>query len=260
MRVTRILFFFSIAVLFLIPQTSATEENVKDILRKIAYSYKKLNSLTDTFKILASIPAIKEKSELSFNVAFKKPNKILIEAKNQEEEELLLASDGKNLYTYVSTLKAYKKEKAPRKIPHEKNMEPQIANNFTISITISLILAENPYKELIESVTAAKPAKIERLYDKDVYFIEMEQKLKGPEGIGHTPSTLKLWIDKENYIILKSECVIEMLISATGEKTHMFILEEHPEIKVNEKVDDNIFKFIPPKNTKKVKKFNFPAK
>lgn len=244
-----------ILCLLLWSQFVRAEEEAERILKQAAFAYQKLDTYRDNFTAVLTIPATFSEMPLSVMVAFKRPNKIIVESKGPMGKDII-CSDGKNMWTYSSLLNAYRKEKAQRKLPVKKNLDPMIASAVKSSICLDLILSEDPYQTLMEGVKTAKLLGSEEIYGRPTYLIEMEQETEGPFGEERVPSRLQLWIEKENYLILKSKIYLEVIVPGSKEKSLIIVTEEHPGMKVNEEIADFIFTFTPPLGARLVKKFD----
>lgn len=229
------------------------QENADAILKKAAFSLQRLDSFQDEYVVyITGVPKITDDTILKINIAFKKPDKIKIKTINLKKKEAVLCDDGVNLWSYISDMGKYKKEKTLERLPLYDNISPNLARYFGDSLYLNLLLSKDPYQDLMKYVKSSKVLEENVLYDKPVYVLELQQILKGipPLPDKEIPAAVKLWIDKKNYMILKSEYVMKAIDWTGREFGRTIIMEEHPSMKINKTINEDMFKFSPPENAK----------
>lgn len=229
------------------------QENADAILKKAAFSIQELNSFQDEYVVyITGVPKMTDDTILNTSIAFKKPDKIKIKTIDLKKKEAVLCDDGVNLWSYISDMGKYKKEKSLKRFPFYNDISPNLARYFGDSLYLNLLLSKDPYQDLMKYVKSSKVLEENILYDKPVYILELQQIIKGmpPLPDKEIPATLKLWIDKKNYMILKSEYVIKAIDWTGREFGRTIIMEEHPLIKINKTINEDMFKFSPPEGAK----------
>jgi outer membrane lipoprotein carrier protein len=187
-------------------------DKLDDILKKMEESDSKITDLSFSFNQEILITITQEKSNITGNAVFKKPDLFKIE--HVKPEKQLVISDGKKIFFYI---KEYNQVMIDDwKSLSEKGNFPKGIFNF--SSTISDL--KNNYDILLVQEE-------EKNYILLLKTKEKQQNIK-----------IKLWVSKESYLAEKTEMATETIISTVN----IF------DIKLNKEIKDSFFRFKIPRN------------
>ncbi|ABR55720.1 conserved hypothetical protein [Methanococcus aeolicus Nankai-3] len=185
------------------------------ISQKMQEKYDSINDMSCNMVMTVDVNGKPEKIEYTYK--YKKPNKSFI-----ENDEFLMASDGKTFYMYDKNKNEYMTMDAPKQ-------------------------QNNNYGEMIKSILEMyNPEYVgeEKISNGDCYILKLTTKNK-TGTIASSTGNMKIWVDKEYWQPIK--------IEFNGGTI------EYQNVKYNTGLDDSIFTITPPKGAKLMNN-NIPKK
>ncbi|MBI3922282.1 MAG: DUF2092 domain-containing protein [Armatimonadetes bacterium] len=230
-------------------------ESAKKVVEDMLKTYQQMSSLEETTSIecIREAPGQSMKVSASTRIAYKKPDRVIYEAKSGGGTTEVL-SDGKKVWTYVSTVNQYRETSVPARIALGPCIPAEVR---TSNDGLAFLRGDNPVK-------GAKSVKLlgsRRVGKATTRLVEIQGKISSC-SVKNIPSTLRLWIGQKDHLLYKSEWILTVqqqtagAQAGQGAKSTTRVAETHSNIKVNGTPKDSAFRFHPPKGAKKVDKFS----
>jgi outer membrane lipoprotein-sorting protein/peroxiredoxin len=233
-------FFFS-AVCVL----TAQDPDANAVLGKVAQTYKSLKTQHTEAIVVTDMKAQGMRIEMPVTVAVVKPDKLRVEIKNPMMGSQTI-SDGQSTWMYVAMLKQYTKKAAS---PGVSSMSSGPGD---------LLQGE----KVLDRLQSAQVVRQEKLslegQEIDCYVIEAEYTPKAGDQVGQEGPKI-FWIDKTRSVILKAASTMKMKSSPMGGPMEMTQTVTVTSIKLDERLPDSLFVFVPPDGAKEVDELTPPG-
>ncbi|MCD6385995.1 redoxin family protein [Candidatus Sumerlaeota bacterium] len=234
--------------------TSLKEETLttSTLIEKSFSAYEHLKSFytegKTTFKMTARGKT--QTADFPVKMAFEKPNKFYVKF-DHPSMGFEIVSNGKVLYSYLPSLKQYRKLDAPHTIK-EIDLEKVIAPGARASGVLMILLSDDPKSAIIRNTTSAKMLPPEELEGKTYYVVQLKQSDK---------SKVDLYIDPNTFLIKQMNVDMTEAIKSRPSSQKppadlkITLTEDYKIIKPNEKVSAEVFAFNVPEDAKEVESF-----
>lgn len=230
-------------------------ESPKKIVEDMLKTYQQMSSLEETTAIEYTREGLGQSMKVSAStrIAYKKPDRVIYEAKSGGGTTQVL-SDGKKVWTYVSTVNQYKETRVPARIALGPCIPAEVR---TSNDGLAFLRGDNPVK-------GAKSVKLlgsRRVGNTTTQLVEIHGLISSC-SVKNIPSTLRLWIGQEDHLLYKSEWILTVqqqtagAKAGQGAKSTTRVCETHSNIKINGTPKDSAFRFHMPKGAKKVDRFS----
>jgi thiol-disulfide isomerase/thioredoxin len=243
-----------ISVLTTLPILSASENQGETLIKSAESAYKACSSYSDETSIRFSVKmgAKSDNQQTEYLWSFAKPAKLAV-AVQKNGNGLSLFSDGETLTSYIAKENRYTAEKAPADLGMLIAASP-VGQNLTIGDGIFAVkfLHKDFWNQLTKTFT-----KIEYVGEEVLDSISTDHiRLHHSSG----RMAMDVFLDQSSHLVVRCSGdigpLMQMSASAQqpqGSQPPSFLIEEsHRNISVNKPVKDEIFKFTPPADAKKV--------
>lgn len=222
------------------------------LIEKTFSAYEHLKSFYTEGKTTFSLTANGETQSIGFGtkMAFQRPNKFytLFDHPTMGFEVIC---DGKVLYSYLPSLKQFRKMNAPATIK-EIDLEKVIAPGARAGGLLSILIAEDPKSTILRNTISAKMLNSEKLGDKTYYVMQLEQSDKSKVNLYIEPDTFLI---KRMYVDMTDAAKARSYPQTPPSDLKITLTENYEVIKSNEKLSEELFAFKPPEGAKEVKSF-----
>jgi len=220
---------------------SPADEKTSEVLKKLGVAIKDAQSLHCEMTVVTTVTDGDEKREagnLKVTVDVQRPNKFALRVNSNKDKAggLEVVSDVAKLNVLAKRLKQYTEDKAPEKLtPVAQRL--QRLGVFNTGMLFQNVLAADPVEALMEGVTEAKHAGMEKVGGKDCHHLKFKQ-----QGMDWD-----LWVAAEgDAFVLKASSEQD---TPNGK---LVISETYSNWKRNAEPAKDAFNFTPPEEAKKV--------
>lgn len=225
-------------------------QSAEEILQGVTDLYTSLKTYKDNTEVIMSLTSLGIENRVSYlsDIFIKRPNKFVIKSRSEMLGRTLI-SDGEVMWLHLPLMKKYTKITAPENL--EETLAANIENLETIgSEQFLLFLFLNKENKFLSDLEITANIYGEEIIDGSLTdIIEVKDKTL----------SMRLWVNRENNFITKilldatpiiSKQQIEMGIEPSEIK--MEYIEIHSNISIDEKISDDVFRFVPPENSSMV--------
>lgn len=213
-------------------------QDVQTILNKVAAVYKNAKSYQAQASISQTMKMGNQQRKQSATIStkYKAPNKVATII--QGSQSLQVYSDGKTMYIYFPTEKAYQKMPAPASLVQPGGMGAVSGGDPSqMGAQLQAMFGKNA-KKLPDKSVGGKPA----------FVIRSSQSGKSPDGKASFQTTVTAFIDKATYML--RQLVLNSTHSQGGQKMMQTITISFASQRINPNLPDSVFTFKPPAGAK----------
>lgn len=222
--------------------------DAKAVLKQLAGFYKEKKTFQVDFgqKVAFHIGDVDTKVESQAKLSVERPNRVAIRQKDAQLG-VEVVCDGKQLSVSVAPLKRYIQTDAPKSLD-ELLTNPLIMGGIGGRGPLLDLFADDPYKVLMEGVTADEYAGREKVGDADTHHLRFVQDQFDWElwvAAGEQPVALKVVFDM-------TKSLAPGLPEEQRKDAKMSLTQHYNNWQFDKPLDDDTFAFDPPKDAKKV--------